>query len=213
MSKYGHRTNNWFEAIVNKLGGEDAAEKFLRDELTVSEPVRAWEERDGVIYFTVTFVRRTGEEWILYLKSKGFRVSDYAKSVLRSSDFKSTNGVTYNIAVLKGMLFQDSERVTKNIRAKADRRKLTKPNAEVACLIREKFTDKELEAMGFWRIVAMHEPINDSNGVPRLLFADRDGGGRWLSTACGRPGDGWGRGSGFAFVVSQVSAQDSATEN
>lgn len=38
MSKYGHRTINWFEAIVNKLGGEEAAEKLLRGELAVSEP-------------------------------------------------------------------------------------------------------------------------------------------------------------------------------
>lgn len=29
MSKYGHRTGNWFEAVVNKLGGEKAAEEFL----------------------------------------------------------------------------------------------------------------------------------------------------------------------------------------
>lgn len=36
MSKYGHRPHNWFEAIVNMLGGEEAAEKFLRGELVVS---------------------------------------------------------------------------------------------------------------------------------------------------------------------------------
>ncbi len=35
MSKYGHRPHNWFEAIVNKLGGEADAERFLRDELVV----------------------------------------------------------------------------------------------------------------------------------------------------------------------------------
>ena len=28
---------NWFEAIVNKLGGEESAERFLRDELAVCE--------------------------------------------------------------------------------------------------------------------------------------------------------------------------------
>src|SRR4051812_20118452 len=36
MSKYGNRNGNWFEAIVNKLGGEEGAEKFLRDELVVT---------------------------------------------------------------------------------------------------------------------------------------------------------------------------------
>ena len=37
MSKYGHRPINWFEAIVNKLGGEEAADRFLRGELVVVE--------------------------------------------------------------------------------------------------------------------------------------------------------------------------------
>ena len=35
MSKYGHRPINWFKAIVNKIGGEDAADRFLRGELTI----------------------------------------------------------------------------------------------------------------------------------------------------------------------------------
>ncbi len=35
MSKYGHRNHNWFEAIVNKLGGEEKADTLLRGELVV----------------------------------------------------------------------------------------------------------------------------------------------------------------------------------
>jgi len=114
--------------------------------------------------------------------------------------------VTYEIAVLKGMLFEDSNRVTKKIRAEADKRGFTTPNAEVACLIREQFSDDELEAMGLWWIVTMHEPIKDSDGVPSLLGAHRLGDGRWLGAYCACPGSGWGRDDGFAFVVSQVSA-------
>jgi hypothetical protein len=123
--------------------------------------------------------------------------------VLRSPDFKPTSGVTTEVAVLKGMLFEDNDRITKKIRAEADKRKLSKPNAELACLIREKFTDKEIEAMGLWYIVAMHEPINDSGGEPSLLNASRYDVGRWLGAYYGRPGSRWGRDSGFAFAVSQ----------
>ena len=44
MSKYGHRPGNWFEAIVNMLGGEEAAEKFLRSELIVQPaPTDPWQ--------------------------------------------------------------------------------------------------------------------------------------------------------------------------
>ena len=200
-------TAGQLNAIVKKLGGHDMALRFLRDELSVSEPTRSWREEDGVIYFSVTSDGTTGEDWIKRLEGNGFRVGDYAKQVLRSPDFKPTNGVTTEVAVLKGMLFEDNDRITKKIRAEADKRKLSKPNAELACLIREKFTDKEIEAMGLWWIVAMHEPINDSDGDPGLLRADRYGGGRWLSACYGRPGYGWSRDSGFAFAVSQVGSQ------
>ena len=200
-------------AIVKKLGGHDMALRFLRDELSVSEPTHSWREEDGVIYFSVTSDGTTGENWITRLESKGFRVGDYAKQVLRSPDFKPTSGVTTEVAVLKGMLFEDNDRITKKIRAYAetfrtpDKRKLIVPNAELACLIREKFTDKEIEAMGLIWIVAMHEPINDSDGAPGLLDADRVDDGRWLGACRGGPGGRWDRGGGFALAVSQVSSQ------
>ena len=206
MSKYP-KTLGRIEAVWNKLGGEDGVDRFLRNELTVSKLTRSWREEDGIIYFSVTSDGTTGKDWITRLESKGFRVGDYAKQVLRSPDFKPTSGVTTEVAVLKGMLFEDNDRITKKIRAEADKRKLEKPNAELSCLIREKFTDKEIEAMGLWYIVAMHEPINDSDGDPFLLYADRDGVGRWLDACRGGPDDRWYRVNGFAFAVSQVSSQ------
>ena len=202
--KYGNLTLGQIEAIVNKLGGEDMALRFLKGELSISSPSSSWREEDGVIYFSVTSDGTTGEDWITRLESKGFRVGDYAKQVLRSPDFKPTSGVTTEVAVLKGMLFEDNDRITKKIRAKADKRKLSKPNAELACLIREKFTDKEIEAMGLWYIVAMHEPINDSDGDPRLLHAHRYDDGRWLHASYDRPGLRWDRDDGFAFAVSSA---------
>ncbi|MEK7192403.1 MAG: hypothetical protein AAB646_02735, partial [Patescibacteria group bacterium] len=80
-------------------------------------------------------------------------------------------------------------------------------NAELACLIREKFTDKEIEKMGLIWIVAMHEPINDYDGDPFLLNAYRLGLGRWLHACSDGPDYGWHRVFGFAFAVSQVSSK------
>ena len=165
---------------------------------------RCWREEDGVIYFTVTSNGKTGEEWIAHFAAKKITVSDWAKQVLRSPDFQPTTGITYEIAVLKGDLFTDDDRIVKKIRKEATKRNLSVPNAEVACLIRDLFTDGELEAMGLYWIVTMHEPINDSGGDPRLLGANRCDGG-YLSAYYGKPGGGCNRGSGFAFVVSQVS--------
>ena len=195
-------TAGQLNAIVKKLGGHDMALRFLRDELSVSEPTRSWREEDGVIYFSVESDGTTGEDWIKRLEGNGFRVGGYAKQPLRTPSFKPTSGMTTEVAVLKGMLFEDQSRITKKIRAEADKRKLGKPNAELACLIREKFTDKEIESMGLWNIVAMHEPINDSDGDPSLLNANRYDGGRWLDAYCDGPDHRWSRGSGFAFAVS-----------
>jgi hypothetical protein len=115
-------TAGQLNAIVKKLGGHDMALSFLRGELVVSEPTRCWREENGVITFSVTSHGTTGEDWITRLESKGFRVGDYARQVLPSRDFKPTNGVTTEVAVLKGTLFEDHNRTTENIRAEADKR-------------------------------------------------------------------------------------------
>jgi hypothetical protein len=212
--KYASLDLGTIEGIVNKLGGMDGVKRFLRGEITVSEPIRAWREQDGVIYFSVTSDGTTGHDWISRLEKKGFRLSDYAKSILRSSDFKPTSGITTEIAVLKGELFSDNDRITKKICNEAyagtltQTRKLSDPNPEVACLIRENFSDKELEDMGLYWIVTMHNPINDSGGDPSLLGADRSGGGLWLGTYYGRPDIRCHRASGFAFAVAQVGPQN-----
>ena len=171
-----------------------------------SQPSPSWREKDGVIYFSVVSEGTTSEDWIIWFESNDFQVSGYAKEVLRSPDFKPTSGVVTEVAVLKGMLFEATDRATKTIRAEADKRKLSKPNPELACLIREKFTNDEMFAMGLLDIIVMHEPIKGVNGDPLLLSVMRYNFGRWLDACGGRPGDGWGPGSGFAFAVSQHQA-------
>ena len=203
MSK-NNRTVDRVQAVWNILGGEDGVDRLIRGEITVSESERVWREQDGVIYFSVTSNSMTGEQWIERLESKGFRLSGYAEQLLLSPDFKPTDGITTEVAVLKGMLFKDNDRITKKIRVEADRRGLTKPNAEVACLIRERLSDEELKAMGFWWIIAMHEPINVAGGDPRLLSVGWHGHSKWLLADYGVSGLMWGRENGFAFVASQV---------
>ncbi|MDP1709756.1 MAG: hypothetical protein Q8L21_02630 [Candidatus Komeilibacteria bacterium] len=216
----GRHAVGLFEVAYNKAGlDDDRAQRLnerggeLQDGITklIAELTTCkWREQDGVIYFSVTSDGTTGPEWIERLESKGVKIESRVKSVLCSPDFKPTAGVTTEIAVLKGLLFADNARITRNIRAQAyagtftSGRKLFDPNAEVACLIREMFSDDEIEAMGLWWLVVMHEPIKDSDGDPNLLLVNRLDSGRWLYAYCGLLGDGWLRGSGFAFAVPQV---------
>jgi hypothetical protein len=171
---------------------------------TESEPTRSWREEDGIIYFNVTSNGTTGENWIKRLEDNGICVGNDAKQILCSPSFKPTSGITTEVAVLKSMLFADDDRTTEKIHAKAKKLKLKTPNAELACLIREKFTDKDIKDMGLWWIVTMHEPIKGSDGDPSLLSVSRHDDGRWLCACSGRFDGRWSRESGFAFVVSQV---------
>jgi len=166
-----------------------------------------WPEKDGVIYFNEELVSdgTTGPEWVKRLEAEGKKITKYAKSVLLSPEFKPTNGTKYKVAVLKGEIFNDNERTTENIRKKADLLNLQTPNAELACILRERFSDKQLEDMGLYWIVAMHEPIKDFDDNPRLVIASRSDNGSWLHTDYGGPGNWWSRDGGFAFAVSQVS--------
>ena len=191
------------QAVWDKLGGKGGVDRFLRGEITVSEPTRLWREEDGVIYFRVTSDGTTGEEWARRLEEKSFRVGSGAESLLCSANFKPTSGVTTEVAVLKGILFGDNGRITRMISAEAARRKFTTPKAEVACLIREKFTDAEIESMGLAWIVVMHKPIKDSLGGWRLLLANRLGSGRLLGAYFDEPDRWWRLEDGFAFAVSQ----------
>lgn len=202
--KYPNITFGLVEAVWNKLGGEEGVHKFLNGELIVSQLAHLWHEQNGIIYFAVTSDGTSGLEWIERLEKKGFQIGSRAKSILRSADFRTTSGVTTKIAVLNGMLFEDNNRITKNIHSEANKRKLRKPNAEVVCLIREMFTDEEIKAMGLEWVVVMHEPIKDSSGGPFLLYVDCGDKRRRLSASYGSPDNGWSRGGGFAFAVSQV---------
>jgi hypothetical protein len=162
---------------------------------------KKWVEKDGVIRFSVTSQGTTGEAWIPRLECQRFFVEDDAKTVLLSKDFHPTNCVITKIAVLRWELFADDDLVTEKIRVEATRRKLKTPNAEVACLFREKFSDKDIEAMGLYRVVTMHKPIK-INGYPGLLdvcSSYRYNGS--LYAVSGDPhSDMWCRDQGFAFA-------------
>jgi len=203
------KLNALVKNIMRQTGTSDPNEAVRlvnSGEWILTNPVRRWREQDGVIYFSVTSNGMTGPQWIEHFEKKGIQLSKWAKDVLLSPDFKPTNGVTTEVAVLKGMLFEDNDRVTSKIRAEAGKRKLVKPNAELGCLIRDMFTDEEIAAMGLVWIVAFHEPIKDSDGDPFLLSANRADDGRWLDAYYGRPDGRWARDGGFAFAVSQVSS-------
>ncbi len=201
-------SNGWTAEDVTKLKqfkNLKGIKAILSGQAEITFHEKKWWEENDVVYFKVTSDGTTGQVWINRLEKQGLKVSDWAKQLLLSKDFKPTAGIVYTIAVLKGKLFTNSDRITKKIRSEAAKRKLVTPNPEVACLIREMFTDDEINSMGLSWIVTFHKPIKDSGGGLSLLSALRSDGGGWLSTSYGSPVNGWFGGGGFTFEVSQAS--------
>lgn len=220
LQRLGELTINEWLAVGIKLGGRDKVRQLLSCEkvtvafdspnkeavikaaIPTAEPTRSWREEDGVIYFSVTSDGRTGPQWVERFEGRGFPLNRYDRSVLLSDYFKPTDGITTEIAILKGMLFEDSDRFTTRILAEAERRGLAEPNAEVACLIGENFSDMEIRAMGLQWILVMYMPI--VSGLC-LFGAYQDCYGRWLPAYyVAGPDSRWDREYGFAFVVPQV---------
>ncbi len=174
-------------------------------ETIMGHPTNSWYEEDGIVYFRITCDGTKGVDWMPRLEKGGFRLGDLAKQMLRSRDFKSTQqGTTIDVAVLRSGLFADRDRDTETICAYADtcrmpdRRTLIRSNVDLACLIREQFTDEELEAMGLQFILVMHKSVSGES----LFCVDRDDGGRRLYAYYDRSFIRWGRDGGFAFALS-----------
>lgn len=178
----------------------------MNTDTLVSAPLTsscAWREEDGVIRFTVVSDGTTGKGWISRMHKNDIAVGDMAEELLLSSHFKPTKGVVTHVAVLKGTLFDERHRITRDVRTAASLRRLAMPNPEVSCLIREAFTNAEIRAMGLSLIVVMHEPIKEPEGALCLLGVDCDDVNPWIESCSGKIETGWHALNGFAFAASQ----------
>lgn len=192
-------------AVVKKLGGEKGVLDFLRGKLAVSKSTHRWREENGVIYLSVTSDGTTGPHWIKRLKDQGFRLGSSAEKILLSPLFNPTYGITTEIGILRGDLFEGKSVASKNVLAEARKRRFISPDAEIACLIREALTDEDIEAMGLVWVVVMHDHELFEGYFGDLLGVGRGADGRWLTAYRDDPANGWIRGGGFAYAVSQVS--------
>lgn len=147
---------------------------FLEDSAQISKVTRLWWEWDSVIYFSLSITSdgTTGLSWIRRLENRGIDVSDPAKEILQSPAFKPTRGVTTNIAVLRA-----STCLGQDLYAEGSQRNLSKLNAEMACYLREKLSDKEIQAMGLQRISIVHDRIQIPHDLCLAVLSLRQRGG------------------------------------
>jgi len=213
-------TSGQLNAMVKKLGGRQRARLFLKGQFLVDyKKLEAvvnqddkvslesfmgcfsfWEEKGGVIYFSVTSDGTTGLQWIDRLRGFGWIVSAQARRLLSSPDFKPTAGVTTKIAILKGNSFSDARRKTREIYHDASLMKFDATNAEVACLFCEVFSGKDIVRMGLGSITVIHPPINDEDNGPSFISIT-SGHTPFLHGYSSNPDVMWNDNCGFAFEV------------
>ena len=199
-----------FRSILKRFRAElptDAVQQVLGNNDIWPKLYSAFRKRvemiSNMIVRHVTTDGRTGEQFIDTLTTANYNLGDYGKQLLRSDKFVPTNGKTYKLVVMKGEEFEDNDRITSKIRDEAKKRGYLTPPVEVAPLLRELVSDEELEQMGLWYLIIMHEPITASDGYPDVLGIYRHGEGRWLYAYDGRAGRRWRRELGFVFLVPQ----------
>jgi len=209
MSKYNLYVEDVsVEAVFNKLGGVAGAKRFLRDELDLVEVKPQFERNEhGHIVISITGLALTGEQEIQRLSDAGFRTSDYAKSCLTSKKkdgydklHQLEDGRAYQLVIVPGKEVEKN-RTTAELRKYAAGFGYEQPLAGVVPRIRETVSDKMMEKMGFWYIVALHDPITDSDGDPSVLDADRRDDGQWVRASWDYPDSQWSDDGAFAFVV------------
>lgn len=184
------------------IGNSEALDRFAEQLIPIATSQSAIEVVDGVTHITVTSDGRTAEDFIK-LWEKNYRLSDYAKDITRRAKFTPTMGVTYRIPIIMGSEFSDDDRITSKIREEAARRNYRTLPFEAACLLREAVSDEDLERLGLWWLIGMHDPIKGSDGSPSLLGVRRYDGGRWVDAYIDHPDSWWDRGDGFAFLAPQ----------
>lgn len=160
-----------------------------------------WREKESIIYLSVTSNGMTGEEWLNYFRRRRFNCNgEWIQGMLRSFEFQPTSGITTEVAILKGELFSEAERTTTKIRTYATGLNFREPNAEVACLLRDKLSDRHLEEMGINHIVTMHKAIQFRNSPNLLATAREEGSQRRLACYYDGPDCSCYKDVGFAFV-------------
>ncbi len=179
LARHGDFTTELAEAI-RKKGGVDRTVYALNQEFF---PVpRRWFSIGCVTYFKVTLDKSTsGEDWITRTAEHGNVVHAQTHDRLCCKDFKQSAPGKYLVAVFDISLLENDKVSLKEIRVMANKKGFETPNTDIACLVREQFSDQDIYAMGFDTLLFMHDPIVDQN----LLYIPRLRGARTLSNCNG----------------------------
>ncbi len=173
--------------LIEKMGGVDGVRLFLAGD-NVNKNYR---EEDGVIYFPVIALGLTADDWRERTRAD---ISEYADPIFEMKQFSHPEGTVIELAIIKHTFDSKDMEYEEDLPVyeKAKRLGLKKIRPEDACLIMEKFTEKDLIEMGFDWLLSVHgKAWSEDNGNDTFLSISYAKGEYWL--------DGDGNPSGLVF--------------
>ncbi|MFZ2556178.1 MAG: hypothetical protein WAZ27_04580 [Minisyncoccia bacterium] len=188
-------TAGQLNAIVKKLGGEEAAMRFLRGELTVSAATTT--PREFSVWKTVKLgTCKTPDEYRKALKKGSYRIGDWGNDILGKTPCAEEEQEVDLINLTVGELGFGKGASYKDICARAVELGLELCPAEVGPALRLSYKD---QPRGEWVVIAM-EAITDRDGGLRVFDVDHGGDELWLHGSIGHPDFHWHSDSRFVFV-------------
>lgn len=165
----------------------------------------------GHVVLTFVGLDLTGAQEIERLVAQQYIVGDFAKSCFLSTNEDSYDlhhclvaGQEYKVALIPNKEIEsDSDRTTDALRKRGmEHYGYGKPLGGVIPRVREVLSDKQMEELGIFYAVALHDPIIDAVGGPNVLGASRNGGGHKVNAFWNGPNNQWVDGGACVFPVS-----------
>lgn len=111
-----------------------------------------WKKNDDAVSFSVISDGTSGPQWLKRLKNKGIYVDDTAKKMLLSKKFKPTDEVVTKVVVFRvpyAMFGETNPAPTAEAKGVIE----AVNGMELACLVRDKFTNQQFFLMGCSKLV------------------------------------------------------------
>ena len=93
---------------------------------------RRWQEKNGVVYFSVTSHRMDYNGWIKDFRDRNLYISFDAKDILSLPGFEPTNGITTTVAILKSGPVASGYFTSEQVCRSAREKDLIEPGIEIA---------------------------------------------------------------------------------
>jgi len=191
--KYGEATMGQFEAVINKFGGMEGLNKFLRGELVVEAL-----ERTSSIFKTITLgLHKDHKSYRKALEADGYRIGDYAGQILKKIEVSQTPIELDLVVMTVGDLGFPPDGARRDaIYDRAKELGLQLCPAEVGPALRLAYKN---QLRGEWLLIAM-EPIAGSGGRLLVFLVAHGGSALWLGSFYGRPDFVWSASDRWVFV-------------